>query len=47
MFHKLKSSFPCDKPSDGVSEIESPNFEIEDMLTRFLAKFGVKILEQI
>jgi len=27
--------------------MESPNFEIKDMLTIFLANFGVKIMEQI
>jgi len=46
MFHKLKSSFSYDKPSDGASEKESPNFEIEDTLTRFLVNFGVKIMER-
>jgi hypothetical protein len=46
MFYKLKSSFSCDKPSAGASEMESTNFEIEDMLTLFLANFAVKITEQ-
>jgi len=47
MFRKWKSSFSCDKPSFGAREMESPNFEIKDMLTIFLANFGVKIMEQI